>query len=720
LTIVRRVASAVGPIAVVALISCSATETVNAASPPQHLVTLSDMDSLGSGDVTLELSPDGRKLIYADSSGVRVTATKPGREARKLGSGFLPSWSPPGDRIAYYSVTEDGIQLKVVSPGSWRERQVTGVRGGIDPDPSSRIRGRTTDAFRYSWAPNGRKIAFSSRVRAKDHFTDAAARSQAISAENRQPGTPLILTNSTPPAWTLMGLFSKPDGTIGLGKSLDGHSVSAQVNVAPRDTWVSQLFIVTVDTGEVVQLTNSDMDYFAPAWSPDGRTILCAGTLTQGSVFGVENINIYQLDALSGKATAITHEPGVRWLPSWSTSGRDIAYLGSDAFFSMPSVFVGHVSDLAFANATKKLDRYIDEYRWDARRQSLVVTYKDGVSDRMRRIALDGSGAVTPLTTETSQPLTFGDISVDATGGVAWSQRDPSNAETIRYVSSRRKGATEVVNLNPQVKQWTLGQVNVIRWKNHRGDDLEGAVLLPPNYKIDQRYPVIVDAYPVSDATGWLKPMYGNQAWAALGYAVFRPSPRAPHSWVNPWTTESASLEAKGPRGWDVTVDDVLSGVDSLVRNGIADPDRMCLYGFSNGAGVVNYLVTRTPRFKCAVSVAPALSDWVRPSLLDTSQADYLTTWAGTSLWDDPEVYVELSAVFHLKSVKTPMLLAAGDNDGNFLLDAIEMYNGLREMGLDVTLLRYPDQEHGFTGASLRDFWARELNFFSSYLGPAK
>jgi dipeptidyl aminopeptidase/acylaminoacyl peptidase len=81
---------------------------------------------------------------------------------------------------------------------------------------------------------------------------------------------------------------------------------------------------------------------------------------------------------------------------------------------------------------------------------------------------------------------------------------------------------------------------------------------------------------------------------------------------MNPWKSEESSLAAKGPRGWDLAVDDVMSGVDELVRLGYADPARMCLYGFSNGGGVVNYLVTRTTRFRCAVSVAGALSDWLR------------------------------------------------------------------------------------------------------------
>ncbi|MDB6087185.1 MAG: family peptidase, partial [Gammaproteobacteria bacterium] len=243
---------------IVGLIITGSIEKTDAASPSQHRVILDDMESLRSDDVTLELSPDGRRLIYADSSGVWVTGTRSGRKVRKLASGFLPSWSPRGDRVAYYSVTKDGIQLTVASPETGSERQVTHVYGGIDPDPSSRIRGRTSDAFRYSWAPDGRQIVFASRVPLKNGFTGAAAKSWATSAENKQPGAPLILTNSTPSAWTLMGIFSKPDGTLGLGKSLDGHSVSVETNAVLRDTWISQLFVVNVDTEEVGQITHSD------------------------------------------------------------------------------------------------------------------------------------------------------------------------------------------------------------------------------------------------------------------------------------------------------------------------------------------------------------------------------------------------------------------------------------------------------------------------------
>jgi dipeptidyl aminopeptidase/acylaminoacyl peptidase len=62
------------------------------------------------------------------------------------------------------------------------------------------------------------------------------------------------------------------------------------------------------------------------------------------------------------------------------------------------------------------------------------------------------------------------------------------------------------------------------------------------------------------------------------------------------------------------------------------------------------------------------------------------------------------------------MLLAAGDDDGYFLLGAIELYNSLRWLKKDVTLLRYAGQGHGFTGSALKDFTAREMAFFDLYL----
>jgi len=226
---------------------------------------------------------------------------------------------------------------------------------------------------------------------------------------------------------------------------------------------------------------------------------------------------------------------------------------------------------------------------------------------------------------------------------------------------------------------------------------------------------LIVDAYP-GIANGFKgSVMLGNQSWASMGYAVFFPNARAPHLYQTFFKGAAFDHAGQGARGWNVAVDDVESGIDELVRRGIVDANRIALYGFSNGGGVANYLVTRTARFHCAVSVAGALSDWIRPVLLRTDSP--VPMWlGGITPWSDPEEYVQLSAVFRLDKVTTPILLADGDDDGEFLLDTIEMYNGLRWFDRDVTLLRYPGQGHGFTGAALEDFTKRRNAFFDGCL----
>jgi dipeptidyl aminopeptidase/acylaminoacyl peptidase len=210
--------------------------------------------------------------------------------------------------------------------------------------------------------------------------------------------------------------------------------------------------------------------------------------------------------------------------------------------------------------------------------------------------------------------------------------------------------------------------------------------------------------------------MGGNQAFASEGYAVFLPNHRAPHMVPNLIKSEAYSEAGRGPEGVETMVDDVLTGIDALARTGIIDRHRMCLYGFSNGGLSTNLLVIRTHQFRCAVSAAPILSDWPESFWLFNSGSEVRNLAGGATPWQDPQAYVSLSPVFHLDQVNTPMLLAVGDEDLPSLLGAIEMYNGLRYLGRDVTLLRYPDQGHGFTGAALNDYWDRVNAFIAGHL----
>jgi acylaminoacyl-peptidase len=693
---------------------CAAVDT-------RHPVTLADLETLSFPDVTLDLSPDGRWLAYAlASDSVWLVRTQAGAVPKQIGAGFLPSWSPAGDKVAFYSLASGDIQLRVHDLKTGISDQVTQVDEGIDPDPATRIVGYVHDAFRYGWSPDGTRLAFPSRVPLTAHAPEKPLAPPAAGSPTAgSPAAPLILTNTTPPDWTLSGVFVRPRLSAGTLESKDGHTITAKRNDTPGAVLSNQLFIVELRSHGLRRATLDERNYFNPQFSADGKEVLCAVSSARGPLFGTNDIDVVAVDVGSGQTRNLAHGEGVRSRPSLRADGRTVAYFESNMFVGRPAVRVAQADGSKPRDVAAALDREVEDYAWSADGRSILVVYQDGLSHALGRIDLSSGDAQSIAPSgNTGLPVVIRGFSVSRAGSLAWTQQDPAHPSSIQFL---RPGATHpitLVDLQPQVQNWQLGAVETIRWRNAHGDAMEGTLLKPAGQVAGRRYPLIVDAYPLVGGADWTSPMLGNQAWASSGYMVFRPSARAPHVWMNSWKSEASSSVAKGPRGWDLTQDDVMSGVDALIQRGDVDAERMCLYGFSNGGGVVNYLVTQTDRFKCAVSVAGAMSDWVRPALLNTGQDQMLAQWAGVALRDDPSAYIQLSAVFRLNRAKTPMMLADGDNDGDFLLDTIEMYNGLRSAGVDVTLLRYRDQGHGFTGAALADFWEREMAFFKRYLQP--
>jgi dipeptidyl aminopeptidase/acylaminoacyl peptidase len=287
-------------------------------------------------------------------------------------------------------------------------------------------------------------------------------------------------------------------------------------------------------------------------------------------------------------------------------------------------------------------------------------------------------------------------------------------ARNLVTQSPRAKKAVRVYAFRKD--ELKLGVEVPLDWRNTHGDALSAAFLLPQDYIPGHRYPLIVDAYPLQGPHEWMHSMGGNQTWAAAGYVVFKPGERAPHVLTNGSSNPSFAARGKGPGGFEVALDDVLSGVDELARRGFIDPSRMCLYGHSNGGSTVSYLVSMTNRFKCAVVAAPAAADWLLPAVLQTSaRAAVNAASGGMDFNKDINDFTKMSAVFQLYKSKTPMLIVCGDNDRS-LVDAISVYNAVRDTGTQVTLVRYPDQGHVLTGSAMVDFWHRQMDFFGKYL----
>ncbi len=685
----------------------------------KHKPTLDDL--LTMKDITgPSLSADGKWLAYMDfEADIWIISTETGTEPRDLGKGTLPTWSPDGNYLAYYSNQTGSLQLWLLNIKTNRAEPATEIPAGITPDPLSMVigwRGYYYDSLRLSWSPDNGKLVFASQIAvgqvASDSTNDVSGRNGDSTKK------PLVLTLETPPEWTLEGVFRgggfRPPRWIN-GK-LDYHyPVEDHSSLPPKR--VSQLFTVDIHTKQVTQLTQDDGQYFTPEWSPDGASIVC--TSTEGRPLAGEGsgpTNLYLVNVETGKKQALTSDAEYKRMPHWAPNGKWIAYFSARTLnYQFASIVPA--SGGSPIPITANLDRDIQEINWLPDSKSIVVTYRDGVSAPIVRVMVP-NGKIEPISGP--EPAARLWTTVSRSGMVAWVESDGSACTRIIAVAPDRKSPHVLFDPNPQISDWILGKQEVVHWKNSKGDQLEGVLVKPADYREGRRYPLIVDGYPALTNMFKGDPMWGNQVWASMGYAVFFPNARAPHVWMNPFRSPAFTAVGKGPAGLDVMVDDLLSGVDELIRNGIVDPDRMALYGFSNGGAVVQQMVTKTARFKCAIAVGGATSaDWSRRFFLHTLEP-WTAKLADTTPWENSQAFIQLSAVYRLDHVTTPMLLADGDDDGDFLLNTIEMYNGLRWLGRDVTFLRYPGQGHGFTGWAMRDFWERETAFFAKYLKPGE
>lgn len=655
--------------------------------------TLHDLQ-IGYPGATLDLSHDTR-WIAAEMNGRLLVLSHPeGNLIAELGEGLLPRWSPVDDRLAFYSTRSGTTQLWI-----WNRAggaiQVTHFEAGIDADVTTRFLGVGTDALQYAWSPDGRKLVFASRVAT---FNEAASKDE-----------PLVLTNSTPPDLTTSGICALP-AYCAIRMRLRGRELLMEVAKRGEDL-TSQLFLVDSGTSVVTQLTSGDRHLFSPVWTANGAAVLAASVSSVGGAGGVWQTltqssasprgEIVRVDVSTGSFSVVRQTNGTARNLRLSATGDRLAYVASDRPMGRTQLEIMNLADMD--DTIAKCSQPVDGLQW-MQEGTLEISYREGDENIIAN--LDASDCTTSR--PQSADLLFEAWVASKQGAALW-----IDGEGTLWRSSRRTRRAQAL-FHFRSTKLLLGRAASVVWHNSRGEELRGSILYPSHPDFARPYPLIVDAYPLARPHGWTNSMGGNHAWAAAGYAVFMPGERAPHVWMNA-ADPVFGAKGKGPEGFDLGLDDLLSGIDELIRRGAVDPDRMCLYGHSNGGGAVSYFVTQTNRFKCAVVAAPVGADWVTPAILQTGARKEATQLAG-GLDFDRQIhdFVTMSSVFKLYKSTTPMLIVSGDND--IVTDAVGIYNAVRDTGTTVTFVRYPGQGHVLTGNAMEDFWDRQMVFFHKYL----
>jgi len=267
---------------------------------------------------------------------------------------------------------------------------------------------------------------------------------------------------------------------------------------------------------------------------------------------------------------------------------------------------------------------------------------------------------------------------------------DPTQVYVAHGVATMNQ-ASAVTAFNPVFGERAQVEWKPYRWKSGDGAEVEGVLIYPPGKMGETHLPMLtlIHGGP-ADADG---DRFGADwyDWATLaatnGWLVFRPNYRGSSGYGDEFMLGIRPHIVSAPGR------DILSGVDALVKEGIADPNRLTVGGYSYGGYMTNWLITQTTRFKAAVTGAGAVehaANWGNDDLT-WDDAWYLS---GTP-WEKPELYQSEAALFQLNKVTTPTHIVGGNADNRVShLEQVLLERALQRLNVPHDLLVFPGENH--------------------------
>jgi dipeptidyl aminopeptidase/acylaminoacyl peptidase len=662
--------------------------------------SVADIVSLGYVS-DIAVSPNGRFLVYALNGEIYTAGVTDQRRPVPRAKGSRPRWSPDSRSIAYYCATSvETLELCVLEFASGASRQLTYLPFRIIRDAG--IVGSGASDLDIAWSYDSRRVAFSSKPLTAKYTANATG---TIDAQGDRPlvfsgekgRDPSINLPGVAPAMSWSGC-DMPHG-------IEDYS-------SGRFCEFSQLFVIDATTGAIKQLTDDREHHFHPAWAPHGNFLWCITVRDSGRRSPRAPSDVVEIDLRTGAERVAVPGSAARILPRPSPNGKMVAFeQGASADYLPRSLVIARESGMVLLDTRSLIDRNVQEFAWTPDSQSIIISIRDGVRQRLVRLRLD-SLSVTPLELGTNWVSGF---SVGPGNLLVFSSEDAVNANDIYASDDGGASSRALFKLNPQTGRWRLGRQQIVRWFNSRGEQLEGVVLLPINATTNASYPLVVDMRGSNSCDCFQHdPWDANQLLAQHGYAVFYPIVRAVHN-PSPTLGDKFHNSIDARQGIDRMVDDVISGINELFRRGITRPGAVAVMGFSVGAYAALQMAIHSKLFSCVIAAGPVYADWPRTYLL-WSDAVGLQNRVGKTLWDDPALYRDLSILEHLQKITTPVLLLVGDHDAAAIQDVVEIYNGLRELGTPAQLVRYPNQGHQIVGESLTDYWTRVVTYLDAHL----
>jgi dipeptidyl aminopeptidase/acylaminoacyl peptidase len=628
-----------------------------AAAQTRRAMTLDDVLDLVQVSAP-RISPDGTRVLYTVSElakwkdNKRVTsiwiANGDGSGARK----FLgherdrnPAWSPDGRTIAFLG-SRDAAPDREASPAG-------GPDGGgqiwtipADGGEATKLTDHNGTIRSFEWTKDSTAIVFSAE----------AAKSDAQKA-----------------------LEKAGDDPIFVDEGANGQERAA----------FSGLWRITVGDKTERPITKDDkllIDNFRV--SPDSSKIAVIYR-RENTRNGQYRAEIAIVDAASGVMTDITHNNAPEQNVQWSPDGKTLSFLApSDTSWELAEEKIWLVSSTGGA-PTRLLNGFsgaLRQYAWAADGKSIVFGAQTRGRGAAYRIAVpagtfskiaagDYSGSVESFSADASRGA-----------GVISSPAAPGEVSIVNFSSG---AIATVTKANPKAAEFALAQFEAITWKSRDGLEIEGMLWLPAEYRNGSKLPLLLSVHG-GPAGAWDVSFRAiNHVYTSLGWAVLEPNVRGSSSYGD--ALLRGNMHDIG--GGDYY--DLMTGVDKLIADGIADPNQLAIRGWSYGGILGGWTLTQTTRFKAA-SLGAMVADWTYEYAMGFNH-DVRLWYIGGTPWDSPEKYRQQSSYTHIKAVTTPTLLLHGERDTTDTIGQSMMYyQGLKDRNIPARFIRFPREPHGF------------------------
>jgi dipeptidyl aminopeptidase/acylaminoacyl peptidase len=477
----------------------------------------------------------------------------------------------------------------------------------------------------------------------------------------------------------------------------------------PAQIWVADLLPTPGDVAaaRVQRLTHDDFWYGDPQWTPDGRAVIVHANRTrnQESVrYSInKDFNLWRLDAADGRLQPLTDGVGPEVSPRIAPDGRRLVCLSVPRRGPHADVYNLLVVDLN--GAKPQVTVLFDQHR--------------STSDRAPHAAPNF-----PLPRECW--LDEHRFLCDATCGL----------EVRRQVIDLRRGAEamplgelaadEPINQRAQARRRLtppgavprprrlLAPDQVVRWKSFDGLAIEGILTVPPESLARPPYKLIVMPHGGPHARSGSGAGLMVQVFAAHGYAVFQPNFRG----TSGYGVTFLDADRGDFGGGDMQ--DILTGIEHLVRQKIVDPRRQFVYGVSYGGYMTCWLVGHTQQFRAAAAqnaVTDLNAMWHLSDLPSWIEYEF-----GGLPWEIPERLAAHSPIYYAGAVRTPTLILHSANDRRCPLAMGTMfYRALQRHGVDTQMVVYPAEGHPIRQLKHQaDVMQRVLDWFDRHdLQPA-